>query len=77
MKYDKERQVNIEKVLKRKVKPEYQKVYEVIGLRPIRIEEICRKSCLEVREVNSILLMLEIEGYIKKNADGYVCNVSK
>ncbi len=71
LEYDKNKTVNLERLVKPKVKKEYQEIYDVIGFIPIEAEEICYKTKKEIREVNSTLLMLEIEGYIEKVAGGY------
>lgn len=52
---------------------EYNKVYKFINNEACGIEEICKKSKKSISEVNNILLMLEIEGYIEKSAGGYRC----
>lgn len=54
------------------VKKEYKEIFEVIGLKPIEIDEICMKTKKEIQEVNTALLILELEGYVKKIAGGYI-----
>lgn len=55
------------------INKEYQKIYELIQSGEKNINEICKKSGKDIKETNSILFMLEIEGYITKTAGGYVC----
>ena len=68
------RQINIPKGIKEK---EYQEIYKIILKNPKNIDIIYKKSINTVGEINQILLMLEIEGYIKKTAGGYVCTQKK
>lgn len=55
------------------VNEEYQKIYDLIQSGEKNINEICKKSNKDIREINNILFMLEVEGYITKTAGGYVC----
>lgn len=48
------------------VPEEYLPVYKYISKRPINIDEICKKTKMEVSKVNYILTMLELEGYIEQ-----------
>ena len=41
-------------------------VYKYIGKNTINIDEICKKTKLEISKVNYILTMLELEGYIEQ-----------
>ena len=68
--------LNVRSVLEEK-SPEYQKIFNVIGIEPIEIEEICHKTKTSLQEVNQILLMLELEGYITKTKGGYKCILTK
>lgn len=61
---------NMKKVIKN---PEYQKIYELIEKGEVNINEICRKSDRTIKEINNILCILEIEGYITKYMGGYKC----
>lgn len=45
-------------------------VYESIENQPTHINEICKKTKLSIIKVNSIITMLEIEGYIKQIQGG-------
>ena len=53
--------------------PEYQQIYDLITGSPKSINYICKKTSKSISEVSSILLSLEINGYIKKVAGGYLC----
>lgn len=77
LQYDENKTINLEKVIKRKLKQEYQEIYDMIGVEPIEKEEICHKTKKQMSEVNSTLLMLELEGYIKKVEGGYECITNK
>lgn len=50
---------------KEEVNQEYKKVYDVLGVIPMHINEICKKTNSSMAEVNQIITMLEIEGLIK------------
>ena len=52
-------------------------VYDLISTTPISINEICKKTSKSISEVSNILFSLELEGYIKKVAGGYVCILNK
>lgn len=45
---------------------EYMPVYKNITEKPINIDEICKKTKLNISKVNYILTMLELEGYIEQ-----------
>ena len=80
LKYDEKKLENINvkrNEIKRKVKKEYQKIYEAIGMDTTTKEEICYKTKKQIKEVNAALLILEIEGYVKKVAGGYKCVINK
>ncbi len=55
----------------------YNEIYKFIKERPISLEEIYQKSNKDISEINQILLILELEGYIKKKAGGYECILEK
>ncbi len=57
--------------------PRYDKVYQYINEIPISFHEIYEQSKQDMAEINHILLMLEIEGYIEKVAGGYQCILDK
>lgn len=56
-----EKTINIVNVPK-----EYMPIYKYISDKPINVDELCKKTKLDIRKVNYILTMLELEGYIKK-----------
>ena len=72
---------------KNKVKPdktrkicqnkEYNKIYQLITEKPISINEIYQKTDKPITQINNILFMLEIEGYIQKVLGGYTCILDK
>lgn len=43
---------------------EYLDIYKLISEKPTNIDELCKKSNLEIQKVNYILTMLELEGII-------------
>lgn len=55
----------------------HQFVYELISDNPISINEICKKTNESISVVSNSLFLLELEGYIKKVAGGYVCILDK
>ena len=62
------------KTLKNK---KHQFVYDLISNNPISINEICKKTNKSMSVVSNSLFLLELEGYIKKVAGGYVCILDK
>ncbi len=52
--------------------PEYQRLWQAIGFDPVSIESLVEKCNLEVREVSSMLLMLELRGLVEKQPGGRV-----
>lgn len=48
------------------VPEEYLPVYKYITEKTINIDEICKKTKMEISKVNYILTMLELEGYIEQ-----------
>ena len=66
------------KILKKELFNEkYQEIYDLITTETININEIYKKTNMQLNEVNQILFFLEIEGYIEKIAGGYRCILSK
>ena len=55
----------------------HQFVYELISDNPISINEICKKTNESISVISNVLFILELEGYIKKVAGGYVCILDK
>ena len=62
-----------ERIDKKIVKKEYKEIYELIANGVNTINEIYRKSNKPMSEVNRILFMLEVEEYITKTKEGYLC----
>lgn len=56
---------------------EYNEIYQLITEEPILLNEIYQKSSKSMADINNILLMLEIDGYIEKVAGGYRCILDK
>lgn len=54
-----------EKELVIEIPQEYRKVYEKITIEPINVDEIRKKVNMPISEVNTILTMLELEGFIE------------
>lgn len=69
----KEKETKIHKRRKVCKNKEYNQIYQFIEEKPISLNEIYQKLGKSISEVNNILLMLEIDGYIEKVAGGYVC----
>ena len=51
----------------------YCEIFNLILEKPLSLDEIYKKSSKSVGEINHILLMLELDGYIRKTSEGYVC----
>lgn len=54
----------------KKVQSEYQDVYELIGTLPITANEIARITKKNISRINEILLMLELDDFIKQVSPG-------
>ncbi len=52
---------------------QYNEIYKIIENKICGINEIVRKTGRTIGEINQDLLMMEIEGYIKKVEGGYKC----
>ena len=52
------------------VEPEYKEVYELIGTIPITANELARLTKKTINEINEILLMLELDEFIKQEGLG-------
>lgn len=64
-------------IKKRKCENEnYNEVYKFITEETCSLDEIYKKCNKNISEINNILLMLEIEGYIEKVPGGYKCITS-
>ena len=53
------------------VPEEYKKVFELISKEPINADEIMKKTNMNISEVNTILTMLELEGFIESVPGNY------
>ena len=59
-------EVNSNTLVKEQIPEEYKKIYSLITDIPININDIAKKSLLELREVSSKLTMLELDGKVVK-----------
>ena len=57
--------------------PKLAYIYDLITLEPISINELCKKTSKPISQISNDLFLLELEGYIKKVAGGYVCILNK
>lgn len=55
----------------------YHEIYQFITEKPVSLNELYKHSNKSISEINNILLMLELEGYIKKVVGGYICILDK
>ena len=71
--------VNIPNPLKKKTlkNARFKDIYELISTEAISINEICKKTSKSISEVSNALFILELEGYAKKVAGGYICILNK
>lgn len=51
----------------------YTKIFNLIKKTPMTPNDLTRKTKFSINEIQSILFFLEINGYIKKSAGGYIC----
>lgn len=56
---------------------QYNEIYKYIKEKSISLGEIYQKSNKDIAQINQILLILELEGYIKKVEGGYQCILEK
>ena len=74
LKYKKiENNNNIKKIKKEPANKEFKKVYNLIKRGVKDINELCKKSNMKIQDMNNILFMLELEGFIIRRAGGYIC----
>lgn len=68
------KQISIDEIEKQvDVKPEYKKIYKVIQKGEIHINQISKETKMNIGELNSKLLMMELEGLIEsKPGNNYV-----
>lgn len=52
-------------------------IYDLISVEPISINELCKKTSKPISQISNDLFLLELEGYIKKVAGGYICILNK
>ena len=52
-------------------------LYDLISVEPISINELCKKTSKSISQISNDLFLLELEGYIKKVAGGYICILNK
>ena len=55
------------------VKKEYQEIYNLIKNGASNINAICKESEKSIKDINNILFMLEIDGFITKKQGEYKC----
>ena len=55
-----------------KIPKEYETIYNAIEEQPTHIEVICKKLQTSISEINSALMLMEIEGYIKSLPGNFV-----
>ena len=73
----KEKEIEIRERRKICENKEYNEIYQFITESPISLSDLYGKSSKNIAEINNILLMLELNEYIKKVAGGYVCILDK
>ena len=73
----KEKEIEIQEGRKICKNKEYNQIYQLVTEIPISVSEIYQKSRKNIAEVNNILLMLELDEYVKKVAGGYICILDK
>ena len=54
-------------------KEEYQEIYNLIKNGASNINAICKESEKSIKDINNILFMLEIDGFITKKQGEYKC----
>ena len=57
--------------------PKLAYLYDLISIEPISINELCKKTSRPISQISNDLFLLELEGYIKKVAGGYICILNK
>lgn len=57
--------------------PKLAYLYDLISINPISINELCKMTSKSVSKISNDLFTLELEGYIKKVAGGYICISNK
>lgn len=54
------------------INAEYKPFYDILIENPLHIDEICRKLKLDISHVNSLLIKLELEGYIEQLSGNFI-----
>lgn len=70
-------EVKPQEVRKKCNNEKYHEIYQWITEKPISLNDIYKKSDKTIAEINSTLVMLEIQGLIEKVAGGYKCILEK
>ena len=67
------KQVTLDEVekIEIEIKPEYQKIYNILKGGTKNINEICKVTKINVSEISSMLLMLELEGVVVSKPGNY------
>ncbi len=73
----KKKEIKVEKQRKVCQNKRHNEIYQLITEQPISLNEIYKRSKRNMLEINHILLMLELQGYIEKVVGGYVCILDK
>ncbi len=73
----KEKEIKSQKYKKICLNKDYDKIYQLLTEKPTSLNEIYRQSNENMADINNILFMLELEGYIEKTVGGYRCILDK
>lgn len=57
--------------------PEYQRLLDALGHDPVSIDDLVRRSGLTAESVSSMLLILELQGYVAPEAGGRYARIDK
>ncbi|MGD8587471.1 MAG: DNA-processing protein DprA [Chromatiales bacterium] len=57
--------------------PEYTQLIEAMGFDPISVDELIVRTGLTPEAVSSMLLLLELDGYVSSAPGGYYCRTAK
>lgn len=59
------KKIEVQKTKEKKIEPEYKEIYDILSFeRSIHINEIAKKLHISISEINSKLMMLEIDGKV-------------
>ncbi len=64
--YDFLQKIEEKKESKLRIPLEYKEIYDILSIKEMQIEEIKKRSKKDVKQINSMLTMMELEGYIKQ-----------